>query len=176
MNDSSDSSGTAKRWLLLLVSLPAKPDYLRVKLRRRLQKIGAGSLKGAVYLLPNTPERLAEFQGVRREVIADGGDGAIWLAEGVDGVEEGDLIALLNTDRDGEYAGFNAAADELERRWRTNLVTIPIAQLRSERERLFARLAEILERDHFGADGREPALQHMERLAVLDLERGSTTT
>ena len=39
-------------WLVLLPQLPAKPDYLRVKLQRRLQKLGVASIKNGVYALP----------------------------------------------------------------------------------------------------------------------------
>ncbi|MDB5611785.1 MAG: chromate resistance protein, partial [Bradyrhizobium sp.] len=40
------------RWLLLIHQLPAKPAYLRVKIWRRLQALGAVAVKNAVYALP----------------------------------------------------------------------------------------------------------------------------
>ena len=40
-------------WLLLVHQIPPKPDYLRVKVRRRLQRIGALPLKNSVYVLPD---------------------------------------------------------------------------------------------------------------------------
>src|SRR3954469_1354631 len=43
---------TAQRWLLLTQQLPAKPAYARVKVWRRLQAIGAVSIKNGVYALP----------------------------------------------------------------------------------------------------------------------------
>jgi DNA-binding transcriptional regulator PaaX len=54
------------RWLLLIHQLPPKPDYLRVKMRRRLSRFGAAQLKSTVYVLPNVPESLED--GVRGEV------------------------------------------------------------------------------------------------------------
>jgi len=39
-------------WLALLHQLPAKPPYLRVKIWRHLQAIGAVPLKNAVHVLP----------------------------------------------------------------------------------------------------------------------------
>ena len=39
---------SADRWLLLIHQLPAKPAYLRVKVWRRLQAIGAVTLKNSV--------------------------------------------------------------------------------------------------------------------------------
>ena len=40
------------RWLLLIHQLPAKPAYFRVKIWRRLQALGAVTVKNAVYVLP----------------------------------------------------------------------------------------------------------------------------
>ena len=42
----------ALSWLLLVHQLPAKPAYLRVKIWRRLQGIGAVAVKNAVHALP----------------------------------------------------------------------------------------------------------------------------
>src|SRR5207249_2390673 len=42
------------RWLLLIHQLPPKPDYFRVKVWRRLQRIGAVAIKNSVYVLPHT--------------------------------------------------------------------------------------------------------------------------
>ena len=43
-------------WLLLIHQLPAKPAYARVKVWRRLQALGAVTVKGAVYALPANAE------------------------------------------------------------------------------------------------------------------------
>ena len=51
------SQDSEPRWLMLIHQLPTKPDYFRVKIRRRLYRIGAAGLKNSVYLLPKTPER-----------------------------------------------------------------------------------------------------------------------
>ena len=49
---------TADRCLRLVHQLPGKPAYLRVKVWRRLQALGAVAVKNAVYALPaNEPER-----------------------------------------------------------------------------------------------------------------------
>ena len=36
------------RWLLLIHQIPPKPDYLRVKIWRRLQRVGAVAIKNSV--------------------------------------------------------------------------------------------------------------------------------
>ena len=40
-------------WLLLIHQIPPKPNYFRVKIWRRLQKLGAVAIKNSVYALPS---------------------------------------------------------------------------------------------------------------------------
>src|SRR5688572_6068096 len=62
MNDSSESSPQeGRRWLMLMHQVPPKPDYVRVKVRRRLHRLGAMPLKNSVYVLPETDEHLEDF-------------------------------------------------------------------------------------------------------------------
>ena len=63
--------------MLLIHQLPPKPDYLRVKVRRRLHRLGAVLLKSSVYVLPETDENLEDFQWLANEIVADGGDATI---------------------------------------------------------------------------------------------------
>ena len=67
----------AARWLLLIHQLPPKPDYLRVKVRRRLKGIGAVPVKHTVYLLPNTSDALEDFHWLREEIESQGGSAII---------------------------------------------------------------------------------------------------
>ena len=65
MNDSHAPFAQAP-WLLLIHQLPPKPDYLRVKMRRRLSRMGAALLKSTVYVLPNGAEALEDFTWLAR--------------------------------------------------------------------------------------------------------------
>ena len=99
MNDSPESSAqVGKRWLLLIHSLPPKPDYLRVKVRRRLQRLGAAPLKSSVYALPDTEENLEDFQWLANEITGDGGDATIVSATLLSGVTDRELESQLRTD------------------------------------------------------------------------------
>ena len=49
------------KWLLLIHQLPAKPAYVRVKIWRRLQALGAVTVKNAVYALPANAEAREDF-------------------------------------------------------------------------------------------------------------------
>src|SRR5262245_16792248 len=52
----------AHSWLLLIHQLPAKPAYLRVKIWRRLQGVGAIAVKNAVHVLPMNEETQEDFE------------------------------------------------------------------------------------------------------------------
>ena len=58
--------GTDPHWLLLIHQLPAKPAYARVKVWRRLQALGAVTVKNAVYALPATARRARTSPGSPR--------------------------------------------------------------------------------------------------------------
>lgn len=164
---------------MLLASVPAGPAYSRVKLRRRIQRIGALALKGAVYLLPSTPDRRGDFDLIREEIVADGGEATIWSVRSVAGMTGDGIKARFDADRDTEYSAFTADATGLISRWReaqTLMTPARLRQFRADRDRAFGQLEEILRRDYLEAPGRELALGVMETLAVLDVtptRRGS---
>ena len=168
-NVSSRRRGEDARWLILITEVPSKPDYLRVKLRRRVQRLGAIGLKGAVYVLPNETETEAGFQVLRREIAADGGAATLCVARFIDGLTDEGMVAQFNRDRDAEYANFVAACADLERRWLASYAGNLVERqgLVAERARYLVRLEEILGRDHFGAPLREEAMVAVERLVVL---------
>ena len=94
----------ATRWLLLIHQIPPKPDYLRVKIGRRLQRIGAVPVKNSVYVLPDRPSSLEDFQWVRAEITEGGGDASICQAAFVDGLTDSQIEHLFRDVRDIDYA------------------------------------------------------------------------
>ena len=90
---------SGRRWLLLIHHLPPKPDYLRVKVRRRLRRLGAVAVKHTVYLLPVTEEALEDFHWLREEIEAEGGSAVIAEAAFVEGISDEELVAMLETER-----------------------------------------------------------------------------
>jgi hypothetical protein len=95
MNDSIESSAQGAPWLLLIHRLPPKPDYLRVKVRRRLQRIGAYPLKNSVYVLANTDEALEDFQWLQRAIVEEGGEATVCEASFVEGTTDAMMAAAL---------------------------------------------------------------------------------
>ena len=81
-----------RRWLLFIHQLPSHPSNLRVTTWRRLQQIGAIPLKQAVYALPDTPDAREDFEWLKTEVKAAGGDASLFAADNVDAWSDDALI------------------------------------------------------------------------------------
>jgi hypothetical protein len=115
MNDSPKRFPQA-RWLLLIHQLPPKPDYLRVKMRRRLSRMGAALLKSTVYVLPNNPEALEDFTWLAREIHAAGGSAMVCEARFVEGVSDEEIEAMLHAESAGAPAeGGREESDQVGR-------------------------------------------------------------
>ncbi len=82
-----DDARTA-RWLLLIHQIPPKPNYFRVKIWRRMQRIGAVALKNSVYILPVGAETQEDFQWVLREILEGGGDATLCEARLLEGITD----------------------------------------------------------------------------------------
>jgi Chromate resistance exported protein len=95
---------TVAPWLLLIHQLPPKPAYLRVKAWRRLQALGAISVKNSVYVLPAGEQALEDFQWLLREIEEGGGEGMICGANLVDGLSDQEVRGLFDAARDSDYA------------------------------------------------------------------------
>jgi len=141
--------------LLLIHQLPPKPDYFRVKVWRRLQRIGAVAIKNSVYVLPRTEQGSEDFQWLRREIVAGGGEASVCQAAFVDGLSDGQIEALFRAQRDAEYAELARAAAEVARE--SGGGGGGGGESSGEVARLERRLAEVVALDHFGAPGRRAA-------------------
>lgn len=144
------------RWLLLLHQLPAKPAYLRVKVWRRLQGLGAVAIKNAVHGLPATAEAQEDFAWLRREIVEGGGEAMICEARFIDGLSDREIVALFDQARDADY---HALAEETRELVAGSAASSPEQAADAPRQlrQLQSRLAQIAAIDFFGASGREAA-------------------
>lgn len=142
-------------WLLLIHQLPAEPAYLRVKVGRRLRRLGAVALKSSVYLLPMGDEEVEDFRWLRREIVDGGGEATLSRAVLLDGTDDQEVRAMFQRDRDAEYEEIAAAA-------RAPAAGSPSAD---ELQRLRRRLDEVVSRDRFDAPGRAAAEAALAALA-----------
>jgi hypothetical protein len=152
-------TATEGRWLLLIHQIPPKPDYFRVKVWRRLQRLGAVAIKNSVYVLPKNDQTQEDFQWVLREIIEGRGEASLCEARFVDGLSDEEVEALFQAARGAEYDQIAEEARRLAE------IPLPIGQMEETRRtkleidlvRLRRRLAEVVAIDFFGAPGRETA-------------------
>jgi len=81
------------RWVVFVHQLPAHPSNGRVKIWRRLQQVGAVAVKNAVHLLPNNTQSREDFEWLRTEVAALGGEANVFEASSIGGISERQLLA-----------------------------------------------------------------------------------
>ncbi len=159
MNENSthypEISGEA--WLLLIFQLPAKPAYLRVKIWRRLQSVGAVAIKNSVYALPANEGTQEDYQWLLREIQEGGGEGMICEARLVDGLSDAQVRQLFDQARDADYEAVLIEARSLINMIGSSDVESSAEQVRNQVVRLRKRLVDIHAVDFFGASGRESA-------------------
>ncbi len=144
----------SSQWLLLIHQIPPKPGYLRVKIWRRLQHLGAAALKNSVYVLPKGEQTMEDFQWVRREIEAAGAEASICEATFLEGISNPQVELLFHAARDADYAEI---ARELTRVMRSRSRSRETVQQQRQVERLRKRFDEVVAIDFFGAPGREAA-------------------
>jgi hypothetical protein len=146
------------RWLLLIHQIPPKPDYFRVKIWRRLQRVGAVAIKNSVYVLPKSDQTLEDFQWIVREIAEGGGDASLCEAGFVEGLSDGQVEALFRTARDADYLAVADEARELNKKYHPRHVDEDArSELESDAARLRKRLAEVTAIDFFDSLGRQTA-------------------
>ena len=154
-NDSilSHDDARAMTWLLFMPQLPAKPNYLRVKLARRLRGLGAVPLKAGVHVLPHRDECLEDFVWLREELRSDAGDAVIAATDLIAGATDAAVVARFNADRAKRYGALAEQARALGD-------DAGAAGTRKLRKRLSALVAI----DFFGAPGRKQAEAAIQQL------------
>jgi hypothetical protein len=145
------------RWLLLIHQIPSKPNYLRVKIWRHLQRLGAVTIKDSVYVLPANEQAHEDLNWVLREIALGGGDGSLVEARLVEGLSDEQVKDLFRAARDADYAALGDEARQLSARLPKR--GEPGDELRDELFQLFGKLqkraAETAAIDFFHARGRE---------------------
>jgi hypothetical protein len=156
MGDHATSGAvTVDRWLLLIHQLPAKPAYLRVKVWRRLQALGAVAIKNAVYALPANEQTQEDFEWILKEISEGGGEAMICEAQLINGVSDQEVRALFTAARDDDYEAIAKEAIALAAALGQDRNAKSQVEARAQLTRLKAKMAQVVAIDFFGANGRE---------------------
>ena len=154
----SMAQGRDTRWLLLIHQIPPKPDYFRVKIWRRLQRVGSVAIKNSVYALPKSEQTLEDFQWIVREIAEGGGDASLCEAGFVEGLSDGQIEALFRAARDADYAAIADEARAMSKKHHPRRADEDArSELETDASRLRKRLAEVAAIDFFDALGRQTA-------------------
>jgi hypothetical protein len=137
-------------WLAFTYSLPSKgSSNPRVTAWRRLQRLGAISLAGGVYLLPEQADTLENFQWLAQEIKHAQGEALVIRVAAFEGLSSAEVINQFRDARRPEY-------EELARQIDGLLVTLPEDVPQAQRldvleslEKLRKRHTEISKRDFF---------------------------
>ena len=103
-------------WLLLLHVLPTSKAQARVQAWRRLQRVGAVSLKNSAYALPNSAESREDFEWIRNEVIAAGGQAIVLIARAPDQATVDDVTNAFRAARADDFIAIAGEARALLKR------------------------------------------------------------
>ena len=151
------STDTGPRWLLLIHQLPAKPAYVRVKIWRRLQALGAVTVKNAVYALPANADAREDFAWLAKEIVESGGEAIVCEATFLEGLSDADLRALFDGARDEDYGRIAGEARDVGARLATDAPDDVLAEVAGQTAKLRKQLDAVVAIDFFGAEGRAAA-------------------
>lgn len=101
-------------WIALAYSLPTEANTPRVTLWRRLQRLGAVSPTGSLYLLPAGEESRESFQWLAEEIRHAGGESLLLDVARLEGMSNEQLVALFNEARSEEYKAIGEKLAGLE--------------------------------------------------------------
>ena len=157
MPEKDKTTARDRGWLLLIHQIPPKPNYFRVKIWRRLQKLGAVGIKNSVYALPSTEQAQEDLNWVLREIVEGGGDASLVEARLIEGLNDEQVKELFRAARDADYMGVVKDTRELAKRLprKGEIRDDERGELEAAFARLQKRVGEIAAIDFFHARSRE---------------------
>ena len=140
------------KWLLLIHQIPPKPSYLRVKVWRRLQTIGAVPLKNSVYVLPDSEKSREAFEWLRKEITAEGGEADVCESRFGPETRDEEIVKLFAIARKADYENWLKDARVLQARLKSPTTRLEVDKAQSFKQGLRGlreRLEAIREIDFF---------------------------
>lgn len=134
-------------WLLLTYTLPAEPSALRVRIWRKLKRMGALLLQDALWVLPATPRTREQYQWLAAEISELGGRALYWEAQLIMGISEETLKSQL---QEQVNEGYQTLLQQIESQT-------------DDLESIARQYQQLVERDYFHSE-----LGQRVRQAILD--------
>src|SRR5260370_31375565 len=145
------------RWLLLIHQIPPRPNYFRVKIWRRLQRVGAVAIKNSVYALPASDHFQEDLNWILREIVGGGGDASLVQARLVEGLNDEQVKEMFRAARDADYQAIANDARDLAKRFprKGEIADEKRGEIEAALARLQKRVGEVATIDFFHARSRE---------------------
>src|SRR5262245_7274269 len=156
-------STAGPEWLLLLSFLPTSRAQARVLAWRRLQRVGAVSLKNSAYALPNTPESREDFEWIRNEVTGAGGQAIVLVARAPDQATHDEVTNAFRVARAADFSAISVEARALLKQASARNPTGRRALTQRVR-RLRERYDETVRLDFFTVEQRDDAAALLDQL------------
>lgn len=152
-------------WLLLVHQLPTSPSRVRVKIWRRLNSVGAVSIKNSVYVLPNSRESREDFEWIQGEIVAGGGEAIVFAAYATDELGTSELRDRIERARREDWESlFQKCQEILESHGDAPVSSESRADARRRLGSLREEAAQLEKIDHFGSPARQTVIEALERL------------
>ena len=167
--------GTLKKWLLLIHQIPPKPNSLRVKIWRRLQRVGAVAIKQSVYVMPFSEQSQEDLSWTLKQIVEGGGIGSISEVRFLEGLTDEQVISLFQTARRSEYEKIIQDANLLLSSWSSGKIVPQDPAVRGQAQvtKLQRRFDDITALDFFQTPERGTAEILIKDLAVRLSGEGS---
>jgi hypothetical protein len=158
-----------KKWLLLIHQIPPKPNALRVKIWRRLQRVGAVAIKQSVYVMPLSEQSREDLSWTLKEIVENGGDGSISETQFVEGLSDEQIQALFQNARKSDYEKLIQEAGALLAEWSSGKIDPrdPAIKGPTQLSKLQKRLDETIAIDFFQTSERATAEMQLKKLRNL---------
>jgi hypothetical protein len=104
-------------WLLLIYQLPSRQSPARVKVWRRLQRIGAVLLKNSAWAMPESDEAREDLEWLKAEIVASGGEAMVLVGHPSQQATQDEIVAAFRDARAKDFEALRKDATKLLQRW-----------------------------------------------------------
>ena len=155
----------AETWLLLIYQLPARRSPARVKVWRRLQRIGAVLVKNSAWVMPESAEAREDFEWLKTEIAASGGEAMVLSAQAPHAAAQDEIIGAFRAARTQDFDTLRREASRLLERWTKRRAARSAGRaLPQVLRRLRERVRELEAIDYFESPARDEVKQLVARL------------
>jgi len=103
-------------WLLLIYQLPSRQSPARVKVWRRLQRIGAVLLKNSAWAMPESDEAREDLEWLKAEIVASGGEAMVLVGHASQQATQEEIVAAFRDARAKDFEALRKDATKLLQR------------------------------------------------------------